>query len=121
MNGGPVGGGGQGPKINVGDYLAAKADGTGEMIKVNGVPHFTQREFERRTGVSISPTVPLDRNQILVALAQIKSDMDGMNIVLADMDAAREVMPNFRPAATAVDEPKGVAADAPGATDNKVA
>ena len=81
-----------GMQVNIGDYIEAKAAGVTKIVKLNGVPHYTRRGYDPVKGTPVPILAPLDRDQIVATIGQMESDLENMQAVLADLDAAKEAL-----------------------------
>lgn len=82
----------QGMQVNISDYIKAKAAGVTRVVRLNNIPHYTRKGFNPVTGAPVPILAPLDRDQLVATIAQMESDLENIREVLADLDAAPEVI-----------------------------
>lgn len=84
--------------ISLGNYIKDKAEGVAKIVKVNGIPTYCFSEFTR-TGERVAVNTPLVKAAVqqleqraLKALADKQAELEAVRAVLADIDAAQEVL-----------------------------
>jgi len=78
--------------IDVSQYVKGKEKGTTRIIKINGQPTYTQRKFDPDTGEAIPTNTAISRSGVVKAIESIREQLVQLETVLADMDAAKEVV-----------------------------
>lgn len=77
-------------QIDLSDYLENKTTGVAQIVKLNGVPHYTTKGFDHKTGKPAPMLVPLDRASVEKQLGKLKNDAKIFTQLLDDIDAAPE-------------------------------
>lgn len=81
-----------GIQINIADYEARKASGNTKIVKLNGRVYFTQQKFDEATGVAVPVLVQIEKQQLVGSLENLKKNVAALEMVLADIDSAKEVL-----------------------------
>jgi hypothetical protein len=79
--------------INLDEFVVGKKDGSIKVVLVNGVPNYTVRMFDQKTGKPVGALVALSRDAVAKQIDEMAADIDKAKQLLADIDAAKEVMP----------------------------
>lgn len=80
--------------INLDAYAEGKSKGTIRVVLVNGMPQYTVRQFDPNTGEPKGVLLPLDRKAVAKQIEDMEADIAKAKVLLADIDAAKEVMPS---------------------------
>lgn len=78
--------------IDIGAYMAGKADGTVRVIKLNGVVHYTQKRFDPNTAKPTPVFVALDDKGVAAVRAELQARVAALDELLRDIAAAPELL-----------------------------
>lgn len=79
-------------QVDLSQYLENKKTGAVQIAKLNGVAHYSKAAFDVETGKPKPLLIPLDRDVIAKTLEDRKNDVVIFETLLADMDAATELL-----------------------------
>lgn len=81
-----------GVSVNIAEYLAGKASGATQVIKLNGKFHYTEKRFDAKTGKPEPVFVSIDRDQIVKAKEDLVQQIVTLDALIKDMDEAKELL-----------------------------
>jgi len=76
--------------LNLANYLADKAAGIANIVKLNGVAHYSKRMFNPTTGAPTPVLIPVDALAVQAALDQANAGVKTFTALLQDIEAAPE-------------------------------
>lgn len=77
--------------VNAVAYLAAKANGSAKVVKINGDAFITQRLFDQLTGKPKSVLLPVEVERMELLREDAKKGLDALDVLIADLKSAKEL------------------------------
>lgn len=77
-------------QFNLTDFMRARLLGTGKVVKLNGVPHYSKRQFNPDTGEQIAVLIQLGEEDVKADIEARKVALASLEQLLADIQNAPE-------------------------------
>ena len=82
-----------GVAVNIAEYIEGKAAGATKIVKMNGATYYSQKQFDSNTGAPKPLLIAIDQKSIEEIKANLEKDLRNLDMLLADMKTAQEIMP----------------------------
>jgi hypothetical protein len=80
------------PTINLQEFMRGRESGAVKIVKINGVAHYSKKGFDPESGAPMPVLLPISKEDIERSVAGMESDLAAMKQLIADLDAAKEVI-----------------------------
>ncbi len=79
--------------IDISGYVAAKAKGAAKVFLLNGQLTYSMRRFDPDSGAATPQTAPIALADVQALRDQVVAQLAGIDQLLSDISAAKEVLP----------------------------